>query len=195
MKLKLITIILATLISSTYCASSCCAINEANDVSFNETFLIEGDSGQISNLTTFDLVPLLNKFIMVPAGKNVSAFEKTFCKVNSNGYDFTGTLLETYCEANGNYSLTLTSGDRSLTLDSVDGSLLVSDFPNGEFSAHISNKDDVELSCETYLMGIGSDTTPEEGFNINLSCYDKLPNGGSRLRGLGLLLLSILFAL
>lgn len=71
--------------------------------------------------------------------------------------------------------------------------------PEREFSAHISNKDDVELSCETYLMGIGFDTTPEEGFNINLTCYDKLPSSGNRLRGLGLLLLllllSILFAL
>ena len=26
-------------------------------------------------------------------------------------------------------------------------------------------------------MGIGSDTTPEEGFNINLTCYDKQPDG------------------
>ena len=42
---------------------------------------------------------------------------------------------------------------------------------------HINNNEAVDLSCETYLLGIGSDTTPEEGYNINLTCYDKLPDG------------------
>ena len=151
-------------------------INKTTDVNFNNTIIIEDDSGQPGNLTTYDYVPFLNNSIIVPVKKNLSALMRTFCNMYSGGYDFARTILETYCGNNSNYSLTVTAVNDSLTVDSINGSTIVS-IPEGEFSAYINNNDNTDLSCNTYLMGIGSDTTPEEGFNINLTCYDKLPDG------------------
>lgn len=194
--------IMTLLIFSVSCSSIVClALDDfeyginADDESFNGTVIYQDEKGELLNVTTYDFVPILSKSIKVPVGKNVSALGREFCSMLSGGYDLTGAILEAYCGDNSNYSLTVTAGKESITAASTNGTVMITGIPEREFSAHISNKDDVELSCETYLMGIGSDTTPEEGFNINLSCYDKLPSGGSRLRGLGLLLLSILFAL
>lgn len=152
-------------------------IDKTTDVSFSDTILIEDDSGQPGNLTTFDFVPLLKKSIIVPAKKNVSALVRSFCNMCSGGYDLTKAILETYCGGDSSYSFTIKTENEFLATDSVNGSTLILGIPEGEFSAHINNNDDKELSCNTYLMGVGSDTTPEEGYDINLTCYDKLPDG------------------
>lgn len=178
MKKVILTLLLISLFSN-----SCLAvddfdygINKITDISFNETILIEDKEGQSARHTTFDFVPLFNRSIIVPIKENVSALIRSFCDMCSGGYDLTTTILETYCENNGSYSVTVTAANDSLTADSVNGSTVIG-IPEGEFSAYISNNDNTALSCSTYLMGVGSDTTPEEGYNINLTCYDKLPDG------------------
>ncbi len=178
MKKVILTLLLISLFSK-----SCLAIddfdygvNKTTDISFNETILIEDEGEQSAQRTTFDFVPLFNRSIIVPIKENVSALIRSFCNMCSGGYDLTTTILETYCENNGSYSITVTAANDSLTADSVNGSAVIG-IPEGEFSAYINNNDDTELSCSTYLMGVGSDTTPEEGYNINLTCYDKLPDG------------------
>ncbi len=178
MKKTILTLLLISLFSK-----SCLAIDDfdygidkTTAVSFSDTILIEDERGQSAQHTTFDFVPLFNRSIIVPIKENVSALIRSFCNMRSGGYDLTKNILETYCEDNGNYSVTVTAANDFLTTDSVNGSTLIG-VPEGEFSAYISNNGDTELSCITYLMGVGSDTTPEEGYDINLTCYDKQPDG------------------
>lgn len=183
MKLKIIAVLISInfVLTPLFCYANSddfdCGINKTTDMSFNDTILFEDDSGQPGNLTTFDFVPLFNRSIVVPARKNVSALIRSFCNVCSGGYDLTGAILETYCEDNSNYSLAIKTENEFLAANSVNGSVVVTGIPNGEFSAHINNNGDEDLSCDTYLLGVGADTTPEEGYNINLTCYDKLPDG------------------
>lgn len=155
-------------------------VNKTIDADFNDTLLIEeeGSSGQTVELqTTLDFVPLFNRSVIVPAKKNISALIRSFCNMCSGGYDLTKAILETYCGDNSNYSFTIKTENEFLMTPSVNGSTLILGVPEGEFSAYINNNDNEDLYCDTYLMGIGSDTTPEEGFNINLTCYDKQPDG------------------
>ena len=178
MKKTILTLLLISFVSKSCFATNDFdyGINKTTDVNFNDTITIEDDSAQPGNFTTFDFVPLFNKSIVVPVKKNLSALIRSFCKMCSGGYDSSTTILETNCGDNSNYSLTVTALNDSLTVDSTNGGAILG-IPEGEFSAHINNKDDTELSCNTYLMGIGLDTTPEEGYNINLTCYDKQEDG------------------
>ena len=187
MKLKIV-ITLLLLISLIFNPFFCYAnsddfdygVSKTIDADFNDTILIEDKSSseQPSKLqTTLDFVSLFNRSIIIPAKKNISALVRSFCNMCSGGYDLTTAVLETYCGDNSSYSFTIKTENEFLSTDSVNGSTLILGIPEGEFSAYISNNDDSELSCNTYLMGVGSDTTPEEGYNINLTCYDKLPDG------------------
>lgn len=175
--------IIVTLLLISFVSKSCFATNnfdygidKTTDINFNNTIITEGNSEQPSNFITFDFVPLFNRTVVVPTKKQVSALVRSFCNMCSNGYDLTKLILKTTCGDNSNYSFTIEAGDESLTTDSVNGSV-VAGIPDGEFSAQINNNEDVDLSCETYLLGVGLDITPEEGYNINLTCYDKLPDG------------------
>lgn len=155
-------------------------VNTEENVNHNYTIGVETEiinNETIKNLITYDYVPLLNKTILVPVEKNLSSLVRTFCKMSSGGYDKTTVMLDTYCENEGNYLLTVTTGNESLTTNSTNGSTLIIVMPDGEFSAYIKNNDNKDLLCNTYLKGIGEDTTPEEGFNINLTCYDKQEDG------------------
>lgn len=177
--------IASILIFSITCSSIICVasgdfdygINKTSDTDFNNTVRYEDNNGNLLNTTTYDFVPLFNRSIIVPIKENVSALVRSFCKMCSGGYDLASTVLATFCEDNSTYSVTVTAGNESLTANSKNGGVLISGVPEGEFFAYISNNGDTDLSCNTYLMGVGSDTTPEEGFNISLTCYDKLPNG------------------
>ncbi len=162
---------------------SCLALDDFDygldeaDKSFTDTITVENTNETTSSLITFDFVPLLKKFINVPVKENLSALVRNFCNLVSLGYDSTYSYIETYCGNNSNYLLTISSKNETATFDSLDGRVEVIDIPEGEFSAYIKNNDDKELFCNTSLLGYGLDTTPEEGYNINLTCYDKLPDG------------------
>lgn len=95
----------------------------------------------------------------------------------SSTYDTATIYLNSYCGDNSNYTLTLSGNNYSSSVLSQDGEVGIINIPEGEFSAYINNNDDKELSCSTVLLGVGLDTTPEEGYNINLTCYDKLEDG------------------
>ncbi len=179
------SLIASLLLFSVTCSSNICfasddfdyGISKEDNVNFNSNVRYEDSSGALLNVTTYDFVPLFNRSMIVPARKNVSALIRSFCNLCSGGYDLAGAALETYCGDNSKYSLAIKAENDFLAADSVNGSVVVTGIPNGEFSVHINNNEAVDLSCETYLLGIGSDTTPEEGYNINLTCYDKLPDG------------------
>lgn len=174
------SLIFSIICNPVYCVASDdfdYGINKTSDANFNDTSLVEDDSGQAGKLTTYDFVPLFNRSVIVPVKENVSALIRSFCNMCSGGYDLTKAILETYCGDNSNYSFTIKTENEFLSTDSVNGSTLILGVPEGEFSAYISNNCNMDLSCNTYLMGVGSDTTPEEGFNISLTCYDKLPDG------------------
>ena len=172
-------------------------IDEATDVNFNETISVYDNTTAIetTTVTTLDFVPLFDRSVTIPAGKNISALIRDFCKMSSTTYDSAAVYLGSYCGDNSNYTLTVSGNNYSFSATPENGTAGIMDIPEGEFSAYIENNGDTDLTCSTHLLGYGLDTTPEEGYNISLTCYDKLPSGGSRLRGLGLLLLSILFAL
>lgn len=172
-------------------------INKTTDVSFDDNFTINDDTAETNKktFTTIDFVPLFNRAVEVPAKKNASILFRHFCEMCSKTYDTAAVYLNSYCGDRSDYTLTLSGNDYSLSVASTGGEVSIANIPEGEFSAYIYNDGDKGLSCTTTLLGYGLDTTPEEGYNISLTCYDKLPSGGNRLRGLGLLLLSILFAL
>lgn len=94
------TFITTLLIFSITCSSIVCiasddfdyGINKTVDVNFNSTFRYE-DEGTLLNVTTYDFVPLLNKSIIVPARKNISALVRSFCNMCSGGYDLTKAIL------------------------------------------------------------------------------------------------------
>lgn len=169
-------VIISLLIFSITCNSIACFASDDFDYGVNKTidifFTYEDDEGNLLNTTAFDFVPLLYKTITVPAKKGISALVKSFCNITSSGYDSTMASLSTFCGEDSNYSLVINAGDESLTTNSINGSVLIVGIPEGEFSAHITNNDAKELSCNTFLLGTGLDTTPEEGFNISLKCYD-----------------------
>lgn len=173
-------VIISLLIFSITCNSIACFASDDFDYGVNKTadafsdFIVtyEDDDGNLLNTTTFDFVPLLNKTITVPAKKGISALVKSFCDITSSGYDFTMAFLSTFCGEDSNYSFVINAGDESLTTNSINGSVLIGGIPEGEFSAHITNNNAKELSCNTFLLGTGLDTTPEKGFDMNLTCYD-----------------------
>ncbi len=171
-------------------------IGTTDDFSFNETAtIITTDSESKTSeriFTTVDFVPVFNRTIIVPIKKSVSALIKTFCNFWSGGYDSSALYLNTNCEVGSNYNLTLIKGDDSLSATSELGEVNIFNITQGEFSAYISNNDDHDLSCNTFLFGYGSDTTPEEGFNISLKCYDKDENSGKTNMWWWLSILSLL---
>lgn len=192
--------------------SICHASNE--DVLFEDSSFVEGDSfvdpvtfitiGDKEINTTMDYQLLFEDDLEVPVKQSISAlpYNKPKCTLTTGeDYDAAAVFLNAHClEENARFTLTVFGRDSSgreysVSAVSDDGEAAVMNIPMGNFSANIQNEGDEVLHCETVLVGYGADTTPEEGVHLKLSCYDKLPSGGSRLRGLGLLLLSILFAL
>ncbi len=149
-------------------------IDKKTDISSNTTFTV-GDNATES--TTIDFVPLFKRSVIVPIKENVSALIRTFCKMCSSTYDATALYLDSYCGNNSNYTLTVSGDNYTLSVMPENGTVGIINIPEGEFSAYIENNDDTELNCSTSLLGYGLDTTPEEGYNINLTCYDKLSDG------------------
>lgn len=147
-------------------------INETTDISFNNK-----STRYDNTTTTIDFVPLFNRSIIVPIKKNISALIRNFCKMCSNTYDMAAVYLASNCGENSNYTMTVSGSNYSLSVLSADGRIGITNIPEGEFSAYIENNDDTDLNCSTSLLGYGLDTTPEEGYDINLTCYDKLPDG------------------
>lgn len=151
-------------------------VDPADKSGFNETATIithdneKGTNKTIS--TTIDFVPLFNRTIIVPIKGEISGLIRTICKFWTGGYDSSALYLNTNCENNSNYNLTLVTDNDSLSATSEMGNVNILNIPQGEFSAYIDNNDDHELSCNMFLFGYGLDTTPEEGFNISLKCYD-----------------------
>lgn len=157
-------------------------VGMADNCGFNETATISITNSKARSseilFTTIDYVPVFNRTILVPAKKNVSALIKAFCNFWSGEYDSSALYLNTICEKDSDYNLTLVEGNNSLSAKSELGEVNIFNIPPGEISAYISNNNDHELSCNTFLFGYGLDTTPEEGFNISLKCYDKNENNG-----------------
>ena len=180
---------------------------------FEDSSFVEGDSfvDQVTFITiddkeintTMDYQLLFEDDVEVPVKQSISAlpYNKPKCTLTTGeDYDAAAVFLNTHClEENGTFTLTVSGRDSSGKEYSVsavsDGSeAAVMNIPMGKFSANIQNEGDEVLHCETVLVGYGADTTPEEGVHLKLNCYDKFANAGSRLRSLGLLLLSILFS-
>ena len=183
--MKKILIILLTF-TLTYNSNFCHAsddfdygINKTTDINFNNVITVyDNTTGtETTTSTTIDFVPLFNRSIVVPIKKNVSALIRTFCQMCSKTYDSAAVYLGSYCGDNSNYTLTVSGNNYSLSVTPENGTVGIMDIPEGEFSAYIENNDDTELNCSTSLLGYGLDTTPEEGYHINLTCYDKLPDG------------------
>ena len=147
-------------------------INETTDISFNNK-----STRYDNTTTTIDFVPLFNRSIIVPIKKNISALIRNFCKMCSSTYDMAAVYLASNCGENSNYTMTVSGSNYSLSVLAADGRIGITNIPEGEFSAYIENNDDTDLTCNTNLLGYGLDTTPEEGYHINLTCYDKLPDG------------------
>lgn len=154
-------------------------INKTTDVNFNKVITVYDNTTEIETTksTTLDFVPLFKRSVVVPIKENVSALIRTFCKMCSSTYDATALYLDSYCGNNSNYTLTVSGDNYTLSVMPENGTVGIINIPEGEFSAYIKNNDDAELNCSTSLLGYGLDTTPEEGYNINLTCYDKLPDG------------------
>mgnify|MGYP004662362647 CR=1 FL=1 len=150
-------------------------LNKTIDLRFNDKFTINDNTKKTS--TTIDFVPLFNRSLIVPVKKNISALIRTFCKMCSSTYDVAAVYLNSYCGDNSNYTFTVSGNNYSISIPSTDGEVGIGNIPEGEFSAYIENNDDTDLTCNTNLLGYGLDTTPEEGYHINLTCYDKLPDG------------------
>lgn len=132
-------------------------LNEATDVNYIDNFTMTDNTTGISNTisTTVDFVPLFNRSVIIPIRKNISALERGFCKMNSKTYDTAGVYLGSYCGEKSNYTLTLSGKNYSLSVLSEDGEVGIGSIPEGEFSVHIHNNEDRDLSCNTYLMGKG----------------------------------------
>ena len=154
-------------------------INKTTDISFNNVITIYDNTTGTETTTsaTIDFVPLFNKSLIVPIKENVSALIRNFCKMCSNTYDMAAVYLDSYCGANSNYTLTVSGDNYSLSVTPENGTVGIMNIPEGEFSAYIENNDDIDLNCSTSLLGYGLDTTPEEGYDINLTCYDKQEDG------------------
>ena len=154
-------------------------IDKTTDVNFNDVITINDNTTGINKKTstTIDFVPLFKRSVIVPIKENISALIRNFCKMCSDTYDSAAVYLDSYCGDNISYTLTLSGNNYSLAVPSTDGEVGIYNIPEGEFSAYIENNDVTELNCSTSLLGYGLDTTPEEGYNINLTCYDKLPDG------------------
>ena len=175
------------LIFSVICNSIICfasgdfdyGINKTTDISFNDVITIyDNTTGtETTTSTTIDFVPLFNKSLIVPIKQNVSALIRNFCKMCANTYDMAAVYLDSYCGANSNYTLTVLGSNYSLSVAPENGTIGIMNIPEGEFSAYIENNDDIDLNCSTSLLGYGLDTTPEEGYDINLTCYDKQEDG------------------
>ena len=152
---------------------------EKTEVNFSDNFTINDNTTGIveTKSTVADFVPLFKRSVIVPIKENVSALIRACCEMRSKSYDSTAVYLGSYCGNNSNYTITVSGNNYSLSVLSEDGEVGIGNIPEGEFSAYIENNDDTELNCSTSLLGYGLDTTTEEGYNINLTCYDKLPDG------------------
>jgi len=150
---------------------------DKDKLSFNGTIEDEDDEGTLLNITTYDVVPFFNRTLQVAVNESASALIRSFCRMTSGGYDASITILRTYCGDESNYSVTVMAGNQSLTTNSDNGTIWITRIPEGEFSAIIKNEGSEEILCDTFLLGVGSDLNPEEGFNINISCYDKDEEG------------------
>lgn len=146
--------------------------------SFNDAATFVTDEKETIH-TTIDYVPLFNRTLSVPVGQNTSALIRTFCDFESSStYDASAVLLNLYCGDKSNFTLTVSGDGYSVSGVSEDGEVAVYNIPQGEFSAYVKNDDSSDLSCETFLIGYGLDGSPEEGYNLDLECYDKDSSGG-----------------
>ncbi len=145
--------------------------------SFNDAATFVTDEKETIH-TTIDYVPLFNRTLSVPVGQNTSALIRTFCDFESSTYDASAVLLNLYCGDKSNFTLTVSGDGYSVSGVSEDGEVAVYNIPQGEFSAYVKNDDVSDLSCETFLIGYGLDGSPEEGYNLDLECYDKDSSGG-----------------
>ena len=155
-------------------------IDKSIDKSVSDVISIHDNTTGIVKTTsqTIDFVPVFNRTVAVPNGQNASALIRSFCDLKSDGYNSSALLLDSYCGNTSNYTLTVSGDKYSLSVMSDEGEVAIVNIPPGEFSAHIkSNNDDDELNCSTRMLAYGLASIPEEGFNINLTCYDKDETG------------------
>lgn len=157
------------LMLSVICNPIFCFADSSSDFNIDENFT---ENVVVDNTTiTLDFVPLLKVAgIKVPVDKKVSALGKSSCTLLSNAYEAVIASIDVDCGKGSDFSLKIKTKDTKGKSYAKDGKVTLTGIPEGEFTATIRNLGESDISCDTTLLGIGADATPEPGFDIGLSC-------------------------
>jgi len=192
MKRKLMSIILTFLLAQPV---FCFADSFASDAGFEDEMPLSifNEDGTKST-STIDMKMLLTKDINLEKGKKVEVLNNCVFKDTNekkNKYDISSALVSVICDQVGTFKAYISStGDDVDTIKSNNGE--ISFFvPNDEtFSLSLKSKLE-SMSCNIGVLGLGINSTAEEGFPMTWTCENSNPSSETTASSSGSIISSI----